>query len=363
MNNYYIFTLGCQMNESDSQRIASLLNSIGLKPVSEKEAGLIIINACSVRQTAVDRIYGKLKLWQAAKPKKITVLTGCILPADVKKLAPKVDLIFNIKDLPKFPKMLSEILSQNCPTKYLPATSHSLQTKTTLIPIMTGCNHFCTYCAVPYVRGREFSRPEKEILKDAEKAAKKGTTEIILLGQNVNRYKLKSKNEKGKTTTKKSKTPFVKLLRKLIKIPGKFKIKFISPNPWDLPDELINLIAKESKIEKELHLPVQSGDDQILHKMNRPYKTSQYLKLVKKIKTKIPKIWLSTDIIVGFPGETKKAFQNTVKLAEKAKFNKAYISQYSPRPGTKAAQLKDNVPRKEKKRRWKILDKIINSKK
>lgn len=347
MKNYYIFTLGCQMNESDSERIASLLNSIGLKPASEKEAGLIIINACSVRQTAVDRIYGKLKLWQAAKPKKTIILTGCVLPADAKKLASKVDLIFNIKDLPKFPKMLSEILSQNCPIKYLPATPHSLQTKTALIPIMTGCDHFCTYCAVPHVRGRESSRPEKEILKEAKKAVKKGTKEIILLGQNVNRYR----------------PSFVNLIKKLIKIPGNFKIKFISPNPWDLPDELINLIAKKPKIVKELHLPVQSGDDQILKKMNRPYTAGQYLKLIKKIRTKIPKIWLSTDIIVGFPGETKTAFQNTVKLAEKAKFNKAYISQYSPRPGTVAAKLKDDVPRKEKKRRWKILDKMINAKK
>lgn len=348
---YYIFTLGCQMNESDSERIVKILDSMGAKSASEKEADLIIVNACSVRQAAVDRIHGKLKLWLKAKPKKTVIITGCLLLIDKNKLAKKVDLIFGIKDLPKLPNLLAELgnikleKKTGCVKNYFGIKPKRENSKIAYISIMTGCDHFCTYCAVPYVRGREYSRPGREILKEVKEALKKGAGDIILLGQNVNRYK----------------PSFVDLSKKIVKIPGSFKIKFISPNPWDLPDELIALITKEPKIAKEIHLPVQSGDDQILRKMNRPYTAKDYLELVKKIRTKIPKIWLSTDIIVGFPGETKKAFQNTVKLAQKARFDKAYIAQYSPRPGTNAAQLKDNVPREEKKRRWKILDEMINN--
>jgi len=224
-----------------------------------------------------------------------------------------------------------------------------------LVPIMTGCDHFCAYCAVPYTRGKEYSRPINEITCEVKNLVKRDAKEIILLGQNVNRY---GKNSKLKTQN--SKESFVELLKKLIKIPGDFKIKFISPNPWDFPDELIKLVAKEPKLSKEIHLPVQSGDDIILKKMNRPYTAKQYLKLIENLKLKIENLYLSTDIIVGFPGETKKAFLNTVKLSKKAKFDKAYIAQYSPRPGTRAAKLKDDVSREEKKQRWLKLEELIN---
>jgi len=339
------------MNESDSQRIASFLNSLGLKPSQEKEADLIIVNACSVRQTAVDRIYGKVKVWSESA-KKI-ILTGCILPSDKKKLEPKVDLIVDINDFNKLEKYLVKLLLKKPKLKTIPAS----KPKTiALIPIMTGCDHFCSYCAVPYTRGREISKSEKEIICETKKAIQNGAKEIILLGQNVNRYKIQlTVNDQQSTIT-----PFVKLLKKLIKIPGDFQIKFISPNPWDFPEDLIELITKEPKLSKEIHLPVQSGDDEILRKMNRPYSAKQYLALIQKLKSKIKNLRLSTDIIVGFPGETKQAFQNTVELSKKAKFDKAYIAQYSPRAGTRASKLKDDVSRDEKKRRWQILENLIN---
>ncbi|GAG62083.1 unnamed protein product, partial [marine sediment metagenome] len=189
---YFIFTLGCQMNESDSERIATILESCGLKSApTDRGADLIIVNACSVRQTAIDRIWGKLKLWLKAKPKKIVAITGCILPRDQQKLAKKVDLIFNIKELPKLPEKLAQIKQlklkkkSGCLGNYFKIKPTHKDSKTAYIPIMTGCDHFCTYCAVPYVRGREYSRPEKEIRKEAQEAIKKGTKEIILLGQNV----------------------------------------------------------------------------------------------------------------------------------------------------------------------------------
>ena len=324
------------MNFSDSERIKTILKSTGHESASEKEADLIIVNACSVRQSAVDRIYGKLKQWQGKK----IFITGCVLPKDRQKLAPKVDLIFDIKDLSKLPKWLGkqEIKVKNY-FKIPPTPQLS-----TLIPIMTGCEHFCSYCAVPYVRGQEYSRPEKEIIGEVKNLVKREVKEITLLGQNVNRYR----------------PSFVQLLEKLVKIPGDFKVKFISPNPWDFPKKLIDLIAKEPKLAKEIHLPVQSGDDQILKKMNRPYTAKQYLDLVNHLRSAISNLRLSTDLIVGFPGETKKALQNTVKLCKKAHFDKAYIAQYSPRPGTAAAELKDDVPKEEKKRRWKKIDKLIN---
>jgi tRNA-2-methylthio-N6-dimethylallyladenosine synthase len=356
---YFIFTLGCQMNISDSQRIARVLESCGLKPSSEKEADLIVVNACSVRQSAVDRIYGKLKNW----PGKKILITGCVLPHDKEKLAQKVDLIFDIKDLPKLPRLLSKIFDKNYHAipPLIPKT-YNLKPRgqsQAFVPIMTGCDNFCSYCAVPYTRGREVSRPEKEIIKEVKELISQGVKEITLLGQNVNSYGKKIKMQKSKLSKK---PPFVQLLEKLVKIPGDFKIKFLTSNPWDFSNELIDIIAKEPKISKEIHLPVQSGDDEILRKMNRPYTVEQYLKLISNLKSQISNLYLSTDIIVGFPSETKKAFENTIKLCKKAKFAKAYIAQYSPRPGTAAYKLKDNVSKEEKKSRWKILNKLINKK-
>ena len=204
------------------------------------------------------------------------------------------------------------------------------------MPIMTGCNNFCSYCVVPYVRGREKSRSVKDIIAQIKCLLKNGVKEIVLLGQNVNSYKDKN-------------IRFAQLLKKINGLPGDFRLTFLTSHPKDISDKLIKTMANCKKLAKELHLPVQSGDNAILKKMNRGYSVNHYLNLLKKIREALPDIKISTDIIVGFPGETKKQFQNTIKLAKAAKFNKAFIAKYSPRPGTAAARLKDDVAPEEKK--------------
>ncbi|MFH1575397.1 MAG: MiaB/RimO family radical SAM methylthiotransferase [Candidatus Nealsonbacteria bacterium] len=314
---YYIITYGCQTNKADSERIAASLEKKGYKPVQNpKKANLIVVNMCSVRQSAVDRVFGIPMKLKGIKAKKI--LTGCILK----------------KDKAKFRKIFDEI-------KKMPRGNCS----SPLIPISNGCNNFCTYCVVPYTRGKLTCRSHKEILKEIKRAVKSGLKEIWLLGQNVNDYKSNTIN-------------FAKLLKLANDIPGDFSIRFMSPHPSNFSDELINVMAQCKKVAKYLNLPVQSGDDKILKKMNRNYTVKQYKNLVKRIREKMPDINLSTDVIVGFPGETKKQFENTVKLFKEINFDIAYISKYSSRPGTAASKLKNDVPLEEKKRRAKILNKL-----
>jgi len=306
------------MNKSDSERIAAGLKNKGYQAASkENEADLIVVNMCSVRQSAVDRVFGVAKKF----PKSKIVLTGCILK----------------KDKVKFREMFNEIWEKPQKTSVV----------SKFIPISSGCNNACTYCAVPLTRGRLICRPAKKILAEVKMAVKNKIKEISLLGQNVNDYRF-------------GKINFARLLRLVNDIPGDFKIRFMSPHPAYFTDELINTMARCKKVAHYLNLPVQSGDNEILKRMNRPYTVSQYKNLIKKIRKKMPNINLSTDIIVGFPRETKKQFENTVKLFKKLKFNMAYISKYSPRSGTAAFKLKDNVPIKEKKRRWKILNSLLS---
>ncbi|MBU4369371.1 tRNA (N6-isopentenyl adenosine(37)-C2)-methylthiotransferase MiaB, partial [Patescibacteria group bacterium] len=372
---YKIIIYGCQMNKSDSERIAAVLENIGYQPVNKPEqADLIIVNMCSVRQSAVDRVYGlfsksKIKNQKSKiqiKNKKI-ILTGCILPTDRKNLENKVDLIFNIKDLPILPKLLSEkggislrpqLFSTSQCNNYFSIPPLLTSPVSAYVPIMTGCNNFCAYCVVPYVRGEEISRPAQEIIEEVKKLIKKGYKEIILLGQNVNRYRSPT-NYEFNTNIRITNINFAKLLQLINDLPGKFWLRFITSHPKDLSDELIEIMAKSEKITEYLHLPVQSGDDVILQKMNRGYTVKDYKKLIGKIRDKIRMISISTDIIVGFPGETKKEFKQTVKLMKWAKFDMIYIAQYSPRPMTAACQLKDDVIKKEKKRREQILNRIL----
>ena len=317
------------MNKSDSERIAADLENKGCQTASRlDEAGLIVVNMCSVRQSAVDRVYGLLPKLKKLKAK--TVLTGCILEKDKKKFKKQFDAIWDMKNYFN--------VQPKCQTNFR-----------AFIPISNGCNNFCSYCVVPFTRGPLICRNHQEILKEAERAVKSGLKEIWLLGQNVNDY----------TSPTDSSVNFAKLLKKVNDIPGNFWIRFISPHPKNFTDELIEVMAQSKKVLKYLNLPVQSGDDKILKKMARSYTVKQYKNLVKKIRKKIPEINLSTDVIVGFPGESKKQFENTAKLFKDIKFNLAYIAKYSPRPGTAAFQMKDNVPLKEKKTREKILREII----
>jgi len=349
---YFIITYGCQMNKSDSERIAGVLESNRYKKSSNiGEADLIVINMCSVRQSAVDRVYGKIKDFGKLKVKNEklkVILTGCILKKDRRKFAEYFDFVLNIRDLPQWPKILNskcKILNTN---DYLKIQPKYFSFPVAYIPISTGCNNFCTYCVVPYTRGSLIHRPAKDIIKEVKELVKKGYKEIWLLGQNVNSYKSQS-----------SKINFPKLLRMVNDVPGKFWIRFTSSHPKDLSDELIKTMAESEKITPYLNLPIQSGDDKILKKMNRDYTVQKYRNLIKKIRKKIPDIALSTDIIVGFPGETKEQFKNTAKLLREIKFDMVYIAQYSSRPGTAATKMEDNVPQKEKKRREKVLTEIL----
>ena len=324
---YFIITYGCQANVADSERISAKLEKEGYKKTSKiNDANWVVINSCSVRQSAVNRVYGKLR---NLKGKKI-ILAGCLLEHDKRKFKDKVEKIWH-------------------PDEYFDLIPNYHDSQKAYIPIMTGCNNFCTYCAVPYTRGRERSRPANDIINEVKKLINPTTDgkykEIWLLGQNVNSY-----------------PNFPNLLRKVNKIDGNFKIYFMSPHPKDFSDDLIKAMKECNKFSNSLNLPVQAGNDEILKKMNRPYTVAHYKKLIRKIRKILPNIKISTDVIVGFPGETKKQFQDTIKLFQEIKFDSAYINKYSPRPGTVAAKLKDNVPPAEKKRRWQILNEIANKK-
>lgn len=324
---YFILTYGCQMNKADSERIAQKLEKRKLRAASKiKEADLVVVNMCSVRQQAVDRVFGiPLKLAKLApgrNPK--LVLTGCILTKDKRKFSKVFDEVWDNKN------HLDVVSKHKNPA---------------LIPISNGCNNWCTYCVVPQTRGKLVCRPKETILREIKSCVRSGAREIWLLGQNVNDYKSDT-------------TDFVKLVKLVDDIPGNFKFFFTSPHPKNFSQELIDVLSKCKKYSRYLNLPVQSGDDAILKRMNRNYTAKQYESLVSEIRKKMPDINLSTDAIVGFPGETKKQFQNTQKLFKEIGFDIAYVSKYSPRPGTLAQKFGDDVPREEKKRRENILQKL-----
>jgi len=336
------------MNHSDSQRIRFVLEKFGIEQTENiKETNFLIINMCSVRQSAVDRVYGKIRNFNKIRsPKKQkTILTGCILKKDLLNFKKYFDFILPIKELYLWPEILK--IGQALKVKnYLDIPFKKEKKFSVFIPISNGCNNFCTYCVVPYTRGPLVCRDHKKIVQEVKEAVKNKAKEIWLLGQNVNDYKSKIIN-------------FAKLLKIINKIEGDFWIRFTSPNPADFSNELIETMARCKKVTPCLNLPLQSGDDKILKKMNRKYTVKEYKNLVKKIRGKIPNIALSTDIIVGFPGETKKQFANTAKLFKEIKFDMAYIAQYSVRTGTIAEKMNDNVPKKEKERREKILTEIL----
>lgn len=325
------------MNRSDSEKIAARLEDSGYQPAPTAEkSDLVVINFCSVRQGAVHRALDQAhKL--ALRNKKI-VAAGCVLPQDKKMLAAKNIEFWH-------------------PDEYFPSRPLRHNRFSAFVPIMTGCDNFCSYCAVPLTRGREKSRPAEAILAEIKKALRDGSQEIILLGQNVNSYKSPNPGRRAPGAD------FPSLLKKIDRLPGKFWLSFISSHPKDMSPELIRVFAQSKKIIPYLHLPVQSGDDRILRAMNRRYTTKHYKTLLKKIRLAWvkergawPPLAISTDVIVGFPGETKKQFQNTLKLIREEKFDMVYFARYSPRSGTAAARLKDNVPPQEKRRRAGLIN-------
>jgi tRNA-2-methylthio-N6-dimethylallyladenosine synthase len=350
---YYFWVLGCAMNYSDAERIGSVLSMLGYKKTEdEQEADLIVTVSCSVRQHAIDRIYGKVEEWAKRKrkePNLKTILTGCVLEKDRAKMAKVFDVIFEIEDLGKLPGLLGEVVAEDKVDKmgrsgeYLGIAPAYESTFRAYVPIMTGCNNFCTYCAVPYTRGREMSRPKTEIIAEIKELIKRGFKEITLLGQNVNSYEF----------------GFAELLAEIDKIPGDYRVYFYSNHPKDMSDDLINLMPTLKHFPAYIHLPLQSGDDQIIRAMNRHYTKESYLGLVTKIRKVLPKVALTTDIIVGFPGEGEAELADTADVMEKAKFDMAFLAQYSSRPGTKAAKLEDSVSKEEKKHREKVLLAIL----
>src|SRR3990167_11363380 len=360
MSKYLITTFGCQSNTADSEKTAEIMENLGYVCADNTEDlisaknPVLIFNTCSVRQKAEDRIFGlnnKLENLKAKSPELKIILTGCMMhhsEKDLKKRLPLFDYFIDIKKI----KTLEKIM----PSRRSPVSTR--KKISALIPISHGCNNFCTYCIVPLARGREISKGVLDIMSDVKKAVDDGAKEIWLLGQTVNSYRC---NLKSKISNLKSKEiKFLELLRMVNDIPGDFWIRFTSPHPKYFSDELIKAMAECDKFAHYINLPIQSGNNAVLKRMGRPYTVGHYKKLVGKIRKAMPDIAISTDIIVGFPGETRKQFEDTKKLFEEIKFDMAFISEYSPRPKTTAYKMfKDNVPHKEKESRKNELNEIL----
>ena len=348
-------TYGCQMNEYDSELITSILEGEGFKfTKNELDADVILLNTCSVRENAIRKIRGHLHEIKHSREHKPAIygILGCIATNLKEKLLEDknldIDLIAgpdNYKQLPELIREVSRTKQKDSRIAFDKSETYSdiypkrVEGVNAWIAIMRGCNNFCTFCVVPYTRGRERSRTMDDILQEANRLADDGFKQVTLLGQNVNSYGT-------------NKTSFANLLKKISKIDGIERIRFMSPHPKDFPDELIDEIAGNNKVCKHIHLPLQSGNDRILEKMNRSYTQKAFLDLVNNIRKKIPNINLSTDIIVGFPSETDKEFDDTYKVMKNVAFDSAFIFNYSPRKGTIASnKFPDDVSPQTKKER------------
>lgn len=346
-----ICTFGCQMNFHDSERLLGILNEIGYEETKDEHADLVVYNTCTVRENANLKIYGRLGYLSNLKkknPKMKIALCGCMMQEKevvekIKKSYRFVDIIFGTHNIFKFAELLSKTFEDDhMITEIWEDTTQIVEDLPSKrkysfksgVNIMYGCNNFCSYCIVPYVRGRERSRNPKDILREIEGLVADGVVEIMLLGQNVNSY---GKNLDTPVT-------FAALLKEVEKIEGLKRIRFMTSHPKDLSDELIDVMAHSSKICKQMHLPVQSGSTRLLKIMNRHYTKEHYLELVEKLRRAIPDISLTTDIIVGFPGETEEDFEETLDIVRKVKYDSAFTFIYSKRTGTPAAKMEDQVP-------------------
>jgi len=351
---YFIETYGCQMNVRDSEIIAGILDGAGMQPCTEKEsADFILFNTCCVRDHAEKRLLGNigaLRPLKESKPSLVLAVCGCMMQQEdaaqkLFKRFPFVDLVFGTHMVDKLPEMLQTVYSGErvCAasaedihvTEGLP--SHRPGGTSAFVNIMYGCNNYCTYCIVPYVRGPERSRAPKDIIFEIKQLAEQGYSEITLLGQNVNSYGL-DRNDIN----------FPMLLQQIATVEGIERIRFMTSHPKDLSDELIRVMSEEPKICHHVHLPVQSGSDRILKRMNRKYTRDQYLEIVRKLRNSIPDVELTTDIIVGFPGETEEDFLDTMSLVNTVGYTAAYTFKYSPRRGTAAAKMEDQIPEADK---------------
>ena len=347
-------TYGCQQNEADSEKLRGHLAEMGCGFTQDEfSADIIVVNTCAVREHAEMRVLGnvgQLNHSKKAKPGQIIAVCGCMVQQEhmaekIKKSYPVVDLVFGPHDLWHFPELLLRVMTGK---KRVFATERCDGYVTEGMPlkrdgkvkawlsVMYGCNNFCTYCIVPYTRGRERSRPKADILREVERAAENGYKEVMLLGQNVNAYGKDMDYRDG---------DFASLLAEASEIPGLFVVRFMTSHPKDVSDRLIEVIGEKEKVEPHFHLPLQSGSDRVLREMNRRYTSAEYLKIVEKLRKVRPEIALTTDIIVGFPGETEDDFQKTLELVEKARFDAAFTFIYSAREGTPAAERDDQIER------------------
>lgn len=353
----YIRTFGCQMNIRDSEIVCGILKKSGYKIINNpKQADVILFNTCSVRQHAEDRVFseiGKLKILKEKNPNLIISVIGCMAQNHKDKIFHKakvVDLVCGPNDIDSIPLLIKKASSghtDNISTNKTKReesvynTRYNFDKNHSFVVISEGCNNFCSYCVVPYVRGRERSRDFNNILREVNALVKKGVRDITLLGQNVNSYN--------------AGISFIELLKKVNEIKGLESFTFFTSHPKDVNKELFIAMRDLKKLKKLLHLPIQSGSDRILKLMNRGYSVKHYKKLVSLYRKIVPSGNVSTDIIVGFPTESNCDFQKSLNLFKEIKFDAAYIFKYSPRPHTKAAQLVDDVPRIEKERRHKII--------
>ncbi|NCU41213.1 MAG: MiaB/RimO family radical SAM methylthiotransferase [Candidatus Moranbacteria bacterium] len=371
MLTYYIETFGCQQNVADSERVASYYEARGYKETKNKEnTDILVINTCVIRERAFEKVFGYIRNIYKKNPNMHIVITGCLIGASSREPSGKM-----MKSLKKRLPYVEFLPLEEVGFEYVPKRKGGVHA---WLPISNGCNNFCTYCIVPFSRGREQSRSFEELLQEARDIKKQGFSEITLLGQNVNSYgadfllssyqagdvffideKVKVKPVMVKHLGRhRIPTLFPHLLERIAGM-GFFKVSFMSSNPWDFSDELIDVMAKYKNINRILHLPVQSGSDIILEKMNRWYTCKEYRALIDRIRSKIPEMRFTTDIIVGFPGETEEYFKESLDLVRQIHFEKAYISCYSPRPGTKAHDLSDDISYEEKKHRFHTLQKEI----
>lgn len=355
---YKIITHGCQMNEHDSERMAYLMETMGYQATEKTdEADFIAMNTCLVRENAEQKVFGQigaLKKWKTDRPNRILALCGCMMQTGSAKDVilqsyPQVDLIFGTHNIARLPQLVEQVKETG--ERIVDISSYeedrdALYVRNdsafAYVNIMTGCNNFCSYCIVPYARGREKSRPSEEILAEVRTLADRGYREIMLLGQNVNSYSDGNMD-------------FPTLLAKVAEINGILRVRFMSSHPKDLSDRLIAVMAEHPTIERHFHLPLQSGSNKVLREMNRHYTREHYLDLASRLRKAMPDIALSTDIIVGFPGETEEDHAQTLALCREVEFTTAFTFLYSPRPGTKAYERSDHIDEQTKSRRFQEL--------
>ena len=368
-----IYTWGCQMNEEDSEQMALLMQQIGYHATDEvDESEVVLLNTCSVRRKPEDKVFsllGELKVWKQNHPQGVIGVCGCmaqIRSTEIMTRAPHVDFITGTAHISEIPHLVlaalrssDRAMAVSLPVKssealsFLPSRviERPVQLRA-YVPIMYGCDKFCTYCVVPLTRGRERSRALPEVMDEIRALASNGTKEVTLLGQTVNSYGKRMPGDK---------VSFVDLLRHVNDVEGIERIRFTSPYPTDFTDELIDAIAELPKVCEWVHLPLQAGDTQLLHDMNRQYDMDLFESIVEKLRTRVKGIAITTDLMIGHPGETDRQFENTLDAVKRIQFDNAFMFAYSPRPGTKAAEREDQIPKEVKQSRLSELIAVQNS--